>query len=87
MDQIDQSYLSGLGADAVPVLDHLPEPVRSCILREIMWSSDLDQGSDKLSEWTSWNLARARGHAILQDRPVNESATCDIGTSRLEYED
>lgn len=85
VDRIDQSYLSGLGADAIPALDKLPEPVRSCVLREIMYSSNLHDTGDQATEWTSWNLARARGRAILEDRPVDENVTCDYSSS--EYTD
>ena len=30
--RIDLDYLRGLSADAVPALDRLPEPLRSCAL-------------------------------------------------------
>lgn len=62
---IDVDYLKDLSADAVPALDRLPEPQRSCALRLI--------GNDVLhadSPWyaTSWGEARAR--EILRKRPL-----------------
>lgn len=71
---IDITYLRGLSADAVPALDTLPEPERSCALwtiQEQLWRSD--------TPWyaTSWGEARAR--AILRDRPA-ESAGRDCRT-------
>ncbi|MFB6815098.1 DUF4153 domain-containing protein [Streptomyces sp. NPDC056347] len=60
---IDVDYLGGLSADAVPALDKLPEPLRSCALRDIERS--LDEGD---APWyaTSWGEARARD--ILRKR-------------------
>ncbi|MEV5679192.1 DUF4153 domain-containing protein [Streptomyces sp. NPDC052179] len=62
---IDIAYLRGLSADAVPALNTLPEPLRSCALQEIQ--STLD-GSDPPWYATSWGEARARG--ILEKRPA-----------------
>ncbi|WP_433404497.1 DUF4153 domain-containing protein [Streptomyces sp. CA-146814] len=74
---IDIDYLKDLSADAVPALDELPEPQRSCALRVIqreLHTSD--------SPWyaTSWGEARAR--EILRERPAaNERDTCyGLGT-------
>ncbi|MFF1833072.1 DUF4153 domain-containing protein [Streptomyces sp. NPDC058231] len=54
---IDIDYLRGLSADAVPALDTLPEPLRSCALNEIQRT--LRERDDP---WyaTSWGEARAR---------------------------
>ncbi|ROO87784.1 HAMP domain-containing protein [Actinocorallia herbida] len=57
-------YLNGLSADAVPALDRLPEPRRSCVLQEI--ARDLE----KPDGWTSKNLSRERARRILAERPV-----------------
>ncbi|WP_405900260.1 DUF4153 domain-containing protein [Streptomyces sp. NBC_00727] len=54
---IDIEYLKGLSADAVPALDTLPEPLRSCALQEIQRTL-----RDSEEPWyaTSWGETRAR---------------------------
>jgi hypothetical protein len=59
--KIDLWYLSSLSADAVPALDRLPEPQRSCVL---------SQQTTKPDPWYGWNLARSRADHILKVRPV-----------------
>ncbi|TRV80193.1 DUF4173 domain-containing protein [Streptomyces sp. 130] len=59
---IDIEYLKGLSADAVPALDTLPEPLRSCALQDIRREL---QNSDEPWYATSWGEARARD--ILAD--------------------
>lgn len=54
---IDIEYLRGLSADAVPALDTLPEPLRSCALEEIQRTL---RSSDTPWYATSWGEARAR---------------------------
>ncbi|WP_406091767.1 DUF4153 domain-containing protein [Streptomyces sp. NBC_01013] len=54
---IDIEYLSGLSADAVPALDTLPEPLRSCALEKIQRAL---RDSDEPWYATSWGEARAR---------------------------
>lgn len=54
---IDIEYLKGLSADAVPALDTLPEPLRSCALQDIQRTL---RGSDEPWYATSWGEARAR---------------------------
>ncbi|MFC7447453.1 DUF4153 domain-containing protein [Rhodococcus daqingensis] len=61
---IDVGYLRGLSVDAVPALDRLPEPVRSCALIGI--DVDDDPG------WFEYNAARSRAREILRARPVGE---------------
>lgn len=58
------SYLTGLSADAVPALDRLPEPQRSCALKTIS-----AERADSES-WTSFNYARHRARDILAEHPV-----------------
>ncbi|MFZ4276243.1 DUF4153 domain-containing protein [Streptomyces arboris] len=74
---IDLDYLKDLSADAVPALDKLPEPQRSCALRVIQ--SDL-RGSDSPWYATSWGEARAE--EILRERPATaDHRTCyGLGT-------
>ncbi|WP_073967415.1 DUF4153 domain-containing protein [Streptomyces sp. CB02460] len=54
---IDIEYLKGLSADAVPALDTLPEPLRSCALQDIQRSL---RNSDEPWYATSWGEVRAR---------------------------
>ena len=63
-EKADLLYLSGLSDDAVPVLDRLPEPDRSCVLAGIVGAPP------SASPWTSANLARARADDVLDRRPV-----------------
>ena len=58
----------GLSADAVPALDELKEPLRSCALESI--ARDLEE--DEAWFATSWGEARAR--SILDDRPLSAEA-------------
>ena len=66
----DLTYLSGLSADAVPALDRLPEPQRSCALRH------LDHALQHGDSWTSLNLSRARARALLRHHPIQRPPTC-----------
>lgn len=67
---IDIEYLKGLSADAVPALDKLPEPLRSCVLEH--FQRDLVLGD---TPWyaTSWGEARARD--ILEETSVRFHGT------------
>lgn len=67
---IDIDYLRGLSADAVPALDSLPEPLRSCALNEIQQTL---RASDAPWYATSWGEARARD--ILEKRSANARVT------------
>lgn len=65
-DKIDVNYFQQLSADAVPALDTLPEPLRSCALEGIERNlGDADE------PWyaTSWGESRARD--ILRERPID----------------
>ncbi|MET7369716.1 DUF4153 domain-containing protein [Streptomyces sp. NPDC005566] len=83
---IDIDYLAGLSADAVPALDKLPEPLRSCALERIR--RDLVT-SDAPWYASSWGEARARD--ILEERTVSdrESECYELGrdTSERGYEE
>ncbi|WP_051711907.1 DUF4153 domain-containing protein [Spirillospora albida] len=62
--KIDGWYLGELSADAVPALDRLPEPQRSCALQPIQ---------NRLREEdpaAAANLARQRAREILERRPA-----------------
>ncbi|WBB65866.1 DUF4153 domain-containing protein [Micromonospora sp. WMMD812] len=67
--RLDVGYLAGLSADAVPALDRLPEPLRSCALRSI--AADLPEDGLRAA-----NLGRARARALLGTDPVDPGATC-----------
>ncbi|MFI6695597.1 DUF4153 domain-containing protein [Streptomyces sp. NPDC050433] len=65
-DKIDVNYFQQLSADAVPALDTLPEPLRSCALEGI--ERELGD-SDEPWYATSWGESRARD--ILDERPID----------------
>ena len=54
---VDLLYLQGLSADAVPALDGLPEPARSCALSRLEVAP--------VAGPADWNLGRARAARIL----------------------
>ncbi|MFJ8850930.1 DUF4153 domain-containing protein [Streptomyces sp. NPDC102437] len=68
---IDVAYLKDLSADAVPALDTLPEPLRSCALLGIERSLRSDD-----VPWyaTSWGEERARD--ILKRHPADPTQPC-----------
>ncbi|MFB8103231.1 DUF4153 domain-containing protein [Streptomyces sp. NPDC056007] len=69
---IDLDYLKDLSADAVPALDKLPEPQRSCALRVIQGEL---RNTDSPWYATSWGEARAE--EILRERPATtERRSC-----------
>jgi hypothetical protein len=63
--RIDLHYLGTLSADAVPPLQALPEPYRSCALSTI----NAELAGDRPDAWFEWNLGRAIARARLHDRP------------------
>ncbi len=65
--RIDITYLSGLSSDAVPALERLPEPARSCVLGPILGA--LATTDD---DWRSWNLDRQ----IARHEAAADGATC-----------
>ncbi|MFD3539913.1 DUF4173 domain-containing protein [Streptomyces sp. NPDC058662] len=64
--KIDLAYFQSLSADAVPALDALPEPRRSCALRGI--NNDLSAAGDV--PWYAVSLGEYRARQILRERPV-----------------
>jgi hypothetical protein len=68
--KIDLEYLRGLSADAVPALDRLPEPQRSCALEEI------SNGLDGAEPWYATSLGEVRARTILADRPLAAGNAC-----------
>ncbi|MGW2561954.1 DUF4153 domain-containing protein [Streptomyces sp. NPDC001514] len=86
-EKIDVDYLRDLSADAVPALDRLPEPLRSCALK----SFEFDLKEPEPWYATSWGEVRAR--SILEDRPAEaDRAACSdgeglYGGERDEYDE
>ncbi|WUI51959.1 DUF4173 domain-containing protein [Streptomyces sp. NBC_00414] len=76
----DLDYARGLSADAVPALDTLDEPLRSCALKHV--AEDLE-GSAGPWYATSWGEARARN--ILDERKLSPEADWRV-CGRLEQD-
>ncbi|MBE1502390.1 hypothetical protein H4696_009490 [Amycolatopsis lexingtonensis] len=56
---LDHRYLAGFSADVVPVVEaRLPEPLRTCVLRQVLAAGDTADG------WPAWNLARASARDV-----------------------
>jgi len=66
--RVDWVYLGRLSADAVPALDRLPEPYRSCALAGIAPVPDGDL--------LAWNRGRERAAELLRSRPVDPPPAC-----------
>lgn len=64
--KIDVVYLRGLSADAVPALDRLPEPQRSCTLLSVR--DDLRRAGE--APWYATSLGEYRARKILRERPL-----------------
>lgn len=67
--KIDLAYFQSLSADAVPALDRLPEPQRSCALRGI--NDEMSRDGDV--PWYAMSLGEYRARQILRERPVTTS--------------
>lgn len=67
--KIDLAYFRSLSADAVPALDRLPEPQRSCALRGI--NNELAEAGE--TPWYAMSLGERRAREILRERPVKAS--------------
>ncbi|MEU6162308.1 DUF4153 domain-containing protein [Streptomyces sp. NPDC047130] len=79
--KLDRMYLEGLSVDAVPALDRLREPVRSCLLAE--YAGELDEDTPWYA--TSWSERQAR--SVLAERPVEfDPAQCVPPRERWESE-
>lgn len=80
---IDVYYLSTLSADAVPALQKLPEPYRSCALaaitNELAGGSTPSSESNRRDEWQEWNLGRATARAHLDDDARPSAFSCQGG--------
>lgn len=85
VEKIDLAYFQSLSADAVPALDRLPEPRRSCALRGI--NDEMSRAGDL--PWYAMSLGEYRARQILRERPVTATyEVCSrLGTfgERIEY--
>ncbi|MEV4146454.1 DUF4173 domain-containing protein [Amycolatopsis sp. NPDC049691] len=55
---LDHQYLAGFSTDVVPVVSaRLPEPLRTCVLRQVL-AGDTPDG------WPAWNLSRASAREV-----------------------
>ncbi|WP_182885633.1 DUF4153 domain-containing protein [Microbispora sp. H10885] len=82
VERLDHGYLGDLGAEAVPILDRLPEPDRSCVLRDVVAVNRLDRPDS----WNDWNLARARAREVLAKRPVLQGGDCPAPDRGYAYD-
>ena len=76
--EVDTAYLSGLSADAVPALDRLPEPQRSCALAPVAQRLADTAGRG----WAGANAARRAARSLLEDRPVLAVHAADCAPRR-----
>ncbi|MGH3715418.1 MAG: DUF4153 domain-containing protein, partial [Micromonosporaceae bacterium] len=74
--KLDTYYLGYLSADAVPTLDRLPEPERSCALAPI--AADLKRPDP----WYAYNASRERARDLLAARPIDQDTHCDTVSGR-----
>ncbi|MEV0036709.1 DUF4173 domain-containing protein [Streptomyces sp. NPDC050804] len=81
LHKLDVEYFQELSADAVPALDRLPEPLRSCALAGI--AENLAQADDKPWYATNWSEKRAR--EILAKREAAYSPECRGPGDWIEY--
>ncbi|MEU1289147.1 DUF4173 domain-containing protein [Kitasatospora sp. NPDC005856] len=82
---IDLRNVRRLSADAVPALDRLPEPQRSCALQLIASGPGEESRS-----WYATNLAAVRAREILAERPLmgsTESGRNACDRAGLPYRD
>jgi hypothetical protein len=80
--RFDLPYARGLSADAVPALDRLDEPMRSCALRDI--KEELDERQH--IPWYATSRGEAEARRILEERPlVPGSSGPACGESESEF--
>jgi hypothetical protein len=66
---LDLYFLSDLSADAVDVIDRLPEPDRSCLL------ANLAANLAEPEPWYRWNAARAHARHVIATRPHDRTCS------------
>lgn len=72
--KLDVPYLQALSADAVPAVDRLPEPLRSCVLSGMASAEAGPAGGT--AALAGWNLGRTRAADLLAAHPVRATAVC-----------
>ncbi|MCU1431169.1 MAG: hypothetical protein JWP95_274 [Actinotalea sp.] len=65
---LDVRYLQGLSADAVPAIDRLDEPLRSCVLERLVVAP--------IEGWAEWNLSRVRAAETLRSGKPVDGVAC-----------
>lgn len=77
VEAVDAWYMGTLSADAVPALEELPEPARSCALDEV---------DTRLAEdpWNAWNLARHRARELVDEASRRNQNLTDCPTGRWD---
>ncbi|WP_051819318.1 DUF4153 domain-containing protein [Streptomyces sp. NRRL S-920] len=79
--KLDLDYARQLSADAVPALDKLPEPRRSCALKPIAESLGSERGP-----WYAMSLGESRARRIIEARPPSvDWGVCDEGRTGVPY--
>jgi hypothetical protein len=66
---LDLYFLSDLSADAVDVIDRLPEPDRSCLL------ANLAANLAEPEPWYRWNAATAHARHVIATRPYDRTCS------------
>ncbi|MFD8968550.1 DUF4153 domain-containing protein [Streptomyces sp. NPDC059568] len=79
--KLDVEYFQELSSDAVPALDRLPEPLRSCALAGI--AENLAQSDGE--PWYATNRSERRARDILAKREVTDSPECRGTGDWIEY--
>ncbi|MDQ1645298.1 MAG: hypothetical protein QOJ50_1482, partial [Cryptosporangiaceae bacterium] len=75
--KIDVWYLRNLSPDAVPALQRLHDPLRSCALATIAEDLRRTEGDER---WYLYNAGRAAARKSLTDKPVDwAKTTCPAG--------
>ncbi|MFJ2773092.1 DUF4153 domain-containing protein [Streptomyces sp. NPDC087300] len=79
--KFDFDYTRQLSADAVPALDELPEPQRSCAIESVMDGLGAESGP-----WYATSLGESRARRILEKRPLTASSgLCDSASTDPTY--
>nr|WP_069817221.1 DUF4173 domain-containing protein [Streptomyces sp. TP-A0874] len=73
--KIDVLYLQQLSADAVPALDRLPEPARSCSLLSLTRRIG-PEAEEAAKPWYASSLGERRARALLHRRPAPKELSC-----------
>ncbi|MEU7583090.1 DUF4173 domain-containing protein [Streptomyces sp. NPDC041068] len=79
--KFDFDYTRQLSADAVPALDKLPEPQRSCAIKPIADGLGTERGP-----WYATSLGESRARRIIEARPPSVApGVCGTGSVDTSY--